>query len=664
MTLQPFYIEPGICKNTSAYSAAKTFAYGEGRIATGRYVDGNAIRFVAGFPEKIGGSLTINTTIPNYSPVRAWVVWEDREFRNWIAAGTTNQVWAADTVTGTYTFTDITPARILGAGEGTLTGALTTTMGSAVVAVADTNSFLVNGDWVNVSALMPVGGLIINGWYQVSASVPGTGYSITASSNATSGATGGGGISVSYPRIKLSASPFATTSGLPTVVVTVTNHGGGPGDVVTFAGATAVAGLTLNGAFVMQAPTTANTFTITSGSNANATTTGGGTPTVVFGQSPASGPGGNSIGFTFAVYGYDLLACLPGADVVSIFIFDPDLGGRMHPVNNAPAPVYGIFVTPERFLIALEPLTHVQWPDQNDITEWVPAITTTANDRQLGGQTYFICGVPIRLGASLAFTDRNVFLFNYTGDTFIYQTPLIADNAGIIGPHAVVVYGETAYWMSDSEFWLWNGSVSPLPSDDVREFVFNNLNRANAYKCFAGVNRKFKEVWFFYPSLNVTECDSYVIYHTDQQCWSIGLMSRSAWLDMPPGFAGPITAAASVNLVEQEQGTDADGAAIDSYITTSEVDVTNGTTNVNVFGFLLDTQRQTGNLALTINSRYYPQDTVTTTGPYTLTPPSPGRVDLRVDGKEVGFKLESNVVGGDFRLALPRLDLQPSGARR
>jgi hypothetical protein len=54
--------------------------------------------------------------------------------------------------------------------------------------------------------------------------------------------------------------PFTTTNGSKTVVVTDAGHGGVTGDFVTFSGAGAVGGLTLNGSFQLTYLTT-NTFT-------------------------------------------------------------------------------------------------------------------------------------------------------------------------------------------------------------------------------------------------------------------------------------------------------------------------------------------------------------------------------------------------------------------
>ena len=80
--------------------------------------------------------------------------------------------------------------------------------------------------------------------------------------------------------VTLGAAPFATTSGSPIVTVTSAGHGAITNDFVTFSGAAAVAGLTLNGEYQIQSYLGVNSYTINAGSNANATTTGGGAAVV------------------------------------------------------------------------------------------------------------------------------------------------------------------------------------------------------------------------------------------------------------------------------------------------------------------------------------------------------------------------------------------------
>jgi len=69
--------------------------------------------------------------------------------------------------------------------------------------------------------------------------------------------------------------PFVVVSGSAVVTVTDTNGGYIDGDYVTFSGASAVGGITINGEYVL-AYASGSTYTITHTSNATSTTSGGG----------------------------------------------------------------------------------------------------------------------------------------------------------------------------------------------------------------------------------------------------------------------------------------------------------------------------------------------------------------------------------------------------
>jgi hypothetical protein len=73
--------------------------------------------------------------------------------------------------------------------------------------------------------------------------------------------------------------PFSTTNASRVVTVTDTAHGGATGDFVTFSGASAVGGLTLNNEYQITV-LTANTYTITAATAATSTATGGGASVV------------------------------------------------------------------------------------------------------------------------------------------------------------------------------------------------------------------------------------------------------------------------------------------------------------------------------------------------------------------------------------------------
>lgn len=768
MPLQPLYFQPGINKNTSVYSAGKTFAFGEGRIATGRYTDCDKARFVAGFPEKIGGWVQQNT--PGVTPGNCGgtMIGVPAGSKDWLAFGTTSYLAIGTDIGNLYIWdgtnlNEITPRRprLIN----TLSSPFTTTNGSTTVAVADNTQNLANGDWVYLTTVTAVGGLTISGWFSVGSRTA-SGYSITSPIAATSTAgPGGGTVTYYYPRIQLT-NPIATTIGSKTVTITDNGYGAfSTTDSVRFDTSVTVGGVTLFGSYVITLiPNNFNAYTIQASTAATSTVaSGGGTLTVTYAQpsawslraittlvnnpfSTTSGSGlvtvtdfghgmGGGAGITFhnattvagltinGTYGATITdvdhytinvtgtasstTTGGGSTVVAvkyqanltktptwsldnfgsilvanysgtgIYVWDASFGvtsNMAYSMLNAPNAALATFITPERFVVALginpsgsSPTTmNMAWSDQANYTVWTPAIGNAANSgRVLQFGNYMVAGTAVGDGVSLIFTDTAVYAMNYTGDVNVYSTPVAAINAGLIGQLAFCVTGGIVYWVgTNNEFWHFSGSVAPLPSDDIRDFVFNSLNNAYGYKCVIGAVNAKKEVIIHYPSGVNTNNNLYMIYHIDQNCWANGSMGRTTWRDAGSTFANPLATGTDGLIYKHETGVDANSAAMDSFITTSQIDITNGAKSVDIFGFLPDFQRLLGSGNLFVNTRYYPEDGDTIDGPFVLSLDNPGRQDLRSDGREVGFKWESNVIGGDWRIALCRVDIQPAGSRR
>ena len=65
----------------------------------------------------------------------------------------------------------------------------------------------------------------------------------------------------------------------------------------------------------------------------------------------------------------------------------------------------------------------------------------------------------------------------------------------------------------------------------VRDYIFSDFNEDQIEKVSAATNFSFSEVWWFYPSADSTENDSYVVYNYFEKLWYVGKLSRTAWLD-------------------------------------------------------------------------------------------------------------------------------------
>lgn len=675
MALEAAYVQAGICKNTTAYSAGKTYAYGSGRIANGRYVDMQMVRFIDGFPEKIGGW---NQVFSVKEGVFALYEWRDQQNKVRIAVGGENHLYTFDGIS----INDITPRQMLNTITADVT--VTTTSGAESIILAYTSDNIAVGDWVEVTSASgsAVG---LSGWYYVTAKSGSSttiinGNPVTAASSATVTLT------IKTPKIVI-ANALSVTAGSSTVTVLGTIAGAAENATLSLVGSYSLGGLQLTGEYVITGITQQG-VTFDAGAVAQSTVVGGGNVVIELLISPGIdsstdglyGSGNYGVGlydlssntagyfgsgWILQSYGQQLLAAPIGG---TIYVYNPAVGGRAYPLLNAPVSIQAFVVTAERFVIALGidgNFLQLAWPSQEDYTDWAASLTNTAESgRTLQGGRSFICGVTTRAGITLLFTDKSVFQAQYVGGTYLYDTPMLSDNNGIIGPHAACSIGDQVFWMGAYDFWFYNGSVDALPSEDIRAYVFENLNHNMVWKCHAGTNLAYKEVWFFYPSKDSKECDSYVIYNTVAQCWSVGKLSRSAWIE-DNLFSSPYAANEQGIGFVHEQGVDANNAASEWWLETGLMDIETGDMNVNIFGFIADFERLSGVAQLDIETQYYPLGEQSADGPFVIDGSSAtARIDLRSDGKAFSYRLSGNELGSDFRLGMCRVDYQPSGARR
>ena len=130
--------------------------------------------------------------------------------------------------------------------------------------------------------------------------------------------------------------------------------------------------------------------------------------------------------------------------------------------------------------------------------------------------------------------------------------------------------------MSKNAFYWYNGSVQKLPCS-VQDYVFNDLDLTQSFKCHIVVNAEFSEVWFFYVSLedDTDEISRYAIYNYEEQTWSIGSMVRYAWLDA--GMEDKPRAAGASYIYLHETGYNDDTSSMDNvFIESGDIDIGDG----------------------------------------------------------------------------------------
>ena len=566
----------------------------------GRYIDGDKVRFKNGLPEKIGGWEKISTQSMTGVP-RCLHAWATNDQTDLIAAITTEKFY----VYKNGYLNERTPYRLNG--TGTLTNKITTTSGSAIVSIEHTTHALAENDWIKLYNVT-INNITLNGDFQVESVTDANNYTVTASTNAdASGAGVGGSLSYGYYMPVGNVSAFAS-------------FGYGTG-------------------------------TYNQGTYGTARTSGTGITLALR-------------TYTMDNWGEDLVFC-PSGD--RPYYYDASTDASQVVSANTPSNNQGIVVTEQRHLVCFgadgDPMK-VSWSDQEDFTTWTPATTNDAGSNLLSGGTIMVGAKRLRGGNVLLWSDTTAFLMQYTADTLVFNFNIVGTNCGLIAPKASVEVGGLSFWMSKQNFFMYDGYSKKLDSSAIEKYVFNDFNFDQRSKVFAAHNSKFDEVWWFYPSASSTHNDRYVIYNMKDQSWSIGQLDRSCWIDAPT-WAYPLASneIGTHYIYQHEKGKDADGSILDSNIKTAPVDIGEGDSIADLFGWIPDFEDQVGDLHLTVDLKDKPNSTVETIGPYAIKTTTE-KIDMRNSARSLAFKIRSNELGGHYRMGKNRIDIAAAGRRR
>jgi len=252
----------------------------------------------------------------------------------------------------------------------------------------------------------------------------------------------------------------------------------------------------------------------------------------------------------------------------------------------------------------------------------------------------------------------------YVGPPFVYGIERVASGAGIIGPQAVTIAGNTAVWLSESGFWQYDGSIKPLQCDALLD-VTDGINRVQQAKTFAGHNSEFGEFWFFYPSSDTDdftgENDKYIVYNYRLNHWAVGTLARTAWADQG-AFENPFAIDPDSYIYEHEVGWTNDGTTrVGSvYAESGPVELGQGDRFAVIDRIITDEYDTLSSVKTTIGIRNTPQQ-AESTQEYTFDQ-TDGYIDVRLNARQVQLKLEA-IRDDGFKFGTLRMNLK-AGSRR
>jgi hypothetical protein len=627
MPLKRVLLRPGVSRENTRYMSENVGPTGvNGSYAAGWY-DCDKIRFRSGSAEKLGGWAPFSTS---------YYLGICRSLNNWVTLGG-NRLIGVGTNLKFYvnqggSYYDITPLR----DTETLTDPFETTSGSPIVEVTDAAGGYSDGDFVTFSGATAVGGLTLNGEYQISA-IGGSTYTITASSNASSSATGGGTVTAAY-QVNIG----------PAVVVPLTGWGAGAWGTGTWG----------------VGSSSTDSLRVWSQSN--------------FGEDLVFAPRGGGLYYWDASGG---VAANRGVNVTT-------LAGA----SDVPTKVNITYVSDiSRFVFCfgctdigssiIDPML-IRWSDQESVVDWTPAPTNQAGSLRLSQGSKIVTILQSRQEL-LVWTDSALYSLQYLGAPEGWGATLVGENISISGQKSVSLSSGITYWMGIDKFYKYDGRTQTLRCD-LRQYIFSDINPLQMEQVVCGMNEGFNEVWWFYCSRNSVVLDRYVIYNYLEDIWYYGNMGRTAWLDS--GLqAGPIAATYVNNLVSHEVGNDDNlngtPVAMEAFITSAEFDLDDGHKFSFVWRMLPDVTfrgSDTANPSIVMSllplknsgSGYTNPASVglTNSASVTRTVDLPveqftGQVYTRIRARQMAMRISSNALGVAWQLGAPRLDLRPDGMR-
>jgi hypothetical protein len=617
MALQKLQFKPGIVRDTTDYTNE------------GGWFDCDKVRFRMGLPETIGGwaKFTSSTML---GTCRSLHVWSTLTGTNYVGAGTSKKFYV---IQGDVPY-DITPIRLTTTGTATFTA----TDGSSTLSITDVAHGAYLGDFVVYSNATTLGGnitaLVLNQEYEITNVVDDDTYEINVVVLAdASDISDGGAATVAAYQINI---------GLDTVVL-------GSGWSAGFWG---------RGTWSSAADVSVPGANLRLWSQDN------------FGENLVFNVRSGGIYYWTVSSG----VTSRGVNITSLTNQSAPVIANQVLVSERDRHVVAFGCDPESNPGVQDPLI-IRFSSQESVTDWQTRADNTAGELRIGTGSYIVGAVQTKQQV-VVFTDIAMYTMQYIGPPYTFGLTEVSSNISIAGQNAAISTGDSVYWMGTGQFYMYNGTVTQMPCS-VKEYVFSDINIYQLAKVAAASNAAFAEIWWFYPSATSEVNDKYVVFNYESNIWYYGTMSRTAWHDN--AFAGlPIAAAQDGYLYYQESGLN-DGSGdipvpLNAYIESSVVDIGEGDQFMFASRIIPDITFRNSTTeptaTFTIKARNYPGGNYFGTSNNSVVSTATVPVQLfteqsfiRVRGRSVALRVESNQVNTAWRLGSPRLDVRPDGRR-
>jgi hypothetical protein len=278
----------------------------------------------------------------------------------------------------------------------------------------------------------------------------------------------------------------------------------------------------------------------------------------------------------------------------------------------------------------------------------------------------------------------------YVGGTATFNFDNITSAYSLLSSQCIIEYDGIYYWAGIDHFLSFNGVIQEVENNMNLNWFYDNLNYAQAQKVFAFKIPRWGEIWWCYPRGTATECTHAVIYNVRLS----RILGYAVWYDteLPndgrsagqfarvyrsPLMTGTVADATTLKykLWQQEFGTDdIDGIntlAIQSYFETNAIwpAEMQGSSNRGLYVDYFEPDFvQSGDMTVQVTGSYSNARATQVTSdpvsfPATATSAEDQVVYIREQRRQMRFKFESNVVGGNYEMGDTIAQVRPADGR-
>jgi len=182
---------------------------------------------------------------------------------------------------------------------------------------------------------------------------------------------------------------------------------------------------------------------------------------------------------------------------------------------------------------------HLRWSAFQNSESYTITTATQADEQFLYGDGG---GIQRIVGGEFGtiFQDRQLVRMQYVGPPVIFQFEVVDRNRGSLNAAGVIPVGDITFYMSDSGFFVWDGSRShPIGDQKIDRYFFNDVDFSYIERVYGGADVERKIAMWIYPGEGSVSgaCNKYLAYNWGVTRWSTGEINAEILCQfLSPGF--------------------------------------------------------------------------------------------------------------------------------